>query len=155
MIVKRLRAKHNWSQEQLSTFSGLSLRTIQRIESGQKASSESMKSLAAVFEVDIETLEQEFMVIDKNSQAWKQNPWWVRALFWGSNHIWLRSRKEAVLFEAIIVAATLAFVVSAFIQPNGERESLLILSLACGISAYLWSLLIRLSDRYHIWQTSH
>ena len=55
-MIKRLRENRNWSQEQLATMSGLSVRTIQRIESGNKASLESLKSLAAVFEVDISTL---------------------------------------------------------------------------------------------------
>ncbi|WP_163327118.1 helix-turn-helix domain-containing protein, partial [Enterobacter ludwigii] len=35
---------------------GLSVRTIQRIERGQPASTETLKSLAAVFEVDFNTL---------------------------------------------------------------------------------------------------
>ena len=53
MIVKKLRTEKNWSQEQVATFSGLSIRTIQRVESGQSASLETLKSLASVFEVDI------------------------------------------------------------------------------------------------------
>ena len=63
MIVKRLRLKNNWSQEQLAQFSGLSLRTIQRIESGQKPSVESIKALAAVFDISITTLQQNYMLI--------------------------------------------------------------------------------------------
>ncbi|HGP6770839.1 TPA: helix-turn-helix domain-containing protein, partial [Vibrio cholerae O1] len=50
-MIKKLRERKNWSQEQLATMSGLSVRTIQRIESGNKASIESLKSLASVFEV--------------------------------------------------------------------------------------------------------
>lgn len=50
--VKRLRTEKNWSQEQLSDVSGLSLRTIQRLENTGKASIESVRALAAVFEVD-------------------------------------------------------------------------------------------------------
>lgn len=59
MIVKKLRLRRGWSQEQLSDFSGLSVRTIQRIEKGQTAGVESLKSLAAVFEVSITDLQQE------------------------------------------------------------------------------------------------
>lgn len=59
MIVKKLRLQRGWSQEHLSQCSGLSVRTIQRIERGQKAGLESLKSLAAVFDVDIDTLKQE------------------------------------------------------------------------------------------------
>jgi len=53
MIIRKLRLQRSWSQEQLSQMSGLSNRTIQRIEKGEKASHESLKSLAAVFEIDV------------------------------------------------------------------------------------------------------
>ena len=59
MIVKKLRLQRNWSQEQLAEFSGLSIRTIQRIERGNKPGLESLKSLAAVFEIDISQLQME------------------------------------------------------------------------------------------------
>lgn len=59
MIVKKLRLQQCWSQEQLSECSGLSVRTIQRIERGQQASLESLKSLAAVFQIDINELQTE------------------------------------------------------------------------------------------------
>lgn len=59
MIVKKLRLQKCWSQEQLSQFSGLSVRTIQRIERGHQASLESLKSLAAVFQININELQPE------------------------------------------------------------------------------------------------
>lgn len=54
--LRELRTARQWSQEQLSALSGLNLRTIQRLESGAKVSSESLRSLAAVFEVPAESL---------------------------------------------------------------------------------------------------
>lgn len=54
--VKNLRLERAWSQEQLAEMSELSLRTIQRIEKRGKASMESRKALAAVFEVDLSSL---------------------------------------------------------------------------------------------------
>ena len=51
-LVKKLRAAKPWSQEQLSDACGLDLRTIQRIENEGKASIESVRAVAAVFEVD-------------------------------------------------------------------------------------------------------
>lgn len=57
MIVRKLRLRNGWSQEQLAEMTGLSVRTIQRIERGQPASLESQKALAAVFEVDIATFQ--------------------------------------------------------------------------------------------------
>lgn len=49
-----MRLERHWSQEQLSEMSGLSIRTIQRIENGENAGLESLKSLASVFETNIE-----------------------------------------------------------------------------------------------------
>ena len=59
MLIQKLRLRKGWSQEQLAQASGLSARTIQRIEAGQPASTETLKSLAAVFEVDFSTLNPE------------------------------------------------------------------------------------------------
>lgn len=59
MLVQKLRLKRGWSQQQLAEASGLSVRTIQRIEAGQPGNVESLKSLAAVFEVDFATLNTE------------------------------------------------------------------------------------------------
>ncbi|CAM4169684.1 XRE family transcriptional regulator [Vibrio agarivorans] len=35
MIIRKLRLKRGWTQEQLAELSGLSIRTVQRIERGQ------------------------------------------------------------------------------------------------------------------------
>nr|WP_245659024.1 helix-turn-helix domain-containing protein [Marinomonas spartinae] len=56
-MVKKLRLQRGWSQDQLSQLSGLSIRTIQRIEKGQNPGLESLKSLAAVFELPITDLQ--------------------------------------------------------------------------------------------------
>jgi len=52
--VRKIRIERHWSQDQLAEMSGLSVRTIQRIENGENAGLESLKSLAAVFEFNIE-----------------------------------------------------------------------------------------------------
>jgi len=56
MITQKLRLKRGWSQQQLADVSGTSLRTIQRLEAGAKPSLETLRSLAAVFDVPIEDL---------------------------------------------------------------------------------------------------
>jgi transcriptional regulator with XRE-family HTH domain len=58
MLIQKLRLQRGWSQEQLAVLSGLSVRTIQRIERGQTASVESLKSIAAVFEIDFTALRE-------------------------------------------------------------------------------------------------
>lgn len=57
MLIQKLRLQRGWSQQQLAELSGLSVRTIQRIEQGKGASTETLKSLAAVFEIDFSTLQ--------------------------------------------------------------------------------------------------
>ncbi len=52
MLVQKLRLQHGWSQEDLADLGALSVRTIQRVERGHTASPETIKALAAVFEVD-------------------------------------------------------------------------------------------------------
>ncbi len=57
-IIRELRLKRGWSQEDLAEAAGLSSRTIQRLENGGRASLETLKCLAAVFESDISTLRE-------------------------------------------------------------------------------------------------
>lgn len=59
MRVRELRLARGWSQAQLAELSGLSVRTIQRIENGTNPGLESLKSLAAVFGVDVSELHAE------------------------------------------------------------------------------------------------
>ena len=58
MLTQKLRLQRGWSQEQLAELSGLSVRTIQRLERGQAASAESLKALASVFEIDFSDLKE-------------------------------------------------------------------------------------------------
>ncbi|MGQ4644649.1 helix-turn-helix domain-containing protein [Raoultella ornithinolytica] len=51
--VKQLRLQRAWSQEQLAELAGLSVRTIQRIENGDRPGLETLSALAAVFEVNV------------------------------------------------------------------------------------------------------
>jgi len=58
MLIQKLRLLRGWSQEQLAELSGLSVRTIQRLERGQTASVESLKALGAAFEIDFSHLKE-------------------------------------------------------------------------------------------------
>ncbi len=77
MLVQKLRLQHGWSQEQLADLSGVSVRTIQRIEQGKPASAESLKSLGAVLDVpfqdlrntNMETTSQSFNSALSNDEA--------------------------------------------------------------------------------------
>ena len=54
--IKRWREERQWSQEHLAELAGITARTIQRIESGEKASQDSVMALAAAFNVDVTAL---------------------------------------------------------------------------------------------------
>ncbi len=57
-MVRKLRLQRGWTQEQLAELSGLSVRSIQRIERGQACSLESQNALAAVFQVERSVLDR-------------------------------------------------------------------------------------------------
>jgi transcriptional regulator with XRE-family HTH domain len=57
-LVKSHRNNRAWSQTQLADVSKLSLRTIQRIEKTGSASSESVKAIASVLELDASDLQK-------------------------------------------------------------------------------------------------
>ena len=69
MLIQKLRLQKGWSQQQLADLSGLSVRTIQRIEQGQVASPESLKSLAAVFEIPFSDLKEPAMSATETAPA--------------------------------------------------------------------------------------
>ena len=54
--IKRWREERHWSQEHLAELAGVGLRTIQRIETGGQASSDSLKALASAYQVDVSAL---------------------------------------------------------------------------------------------------
>ena len=74
MQVQKLRLQRGWSQQQLAELSGLSVRTIQRIENGSAASTESLKSLASVFEIDFSTLSSEPAMPDTTTSSPAHTP---------------------------------------------------------------------------------
>ncbi len=55
-ILKRLREEKSWSQEHLAEAAGLSLRTIQRVESDGNAAPETRMAMASALGVDVAKL---------------------------------------------------------------------------------------------------
>ena len=104
MNVKNLREQRNWSQEQLATMAGLSLRTIQRVEAENPASRETLKSLAAVFEVSVDELTERVRMIDKQTEAWQNVPRWVAYSLWG-----IKERQYAIISIVLLLICGAAF----------------------------------------------
>jgi transcriptional regulator with XRE-family HTH domain len=73
MLIQKLRLQRGWSQEQLADLSGLSVRTIQRLERGQTASVESLKALGAAFEMDFSDLKEPEMDTPINATPMSQS----------------------------------------------------------------------------------
>ena len=57
--IKNFREQHCWSQDELASITGLSIRTIQRVEKTGNSSLETVKALGAVFKVDPLSLHQQ------------------------------------------------------------------------------------------------
>lgn len=127
-------------------MSGLSVRTIQRIESGHSASLESLKCLAAVLEVDISTINQAKFMIDKQSDHWQKLPTGLKWLF-AFNFFSLRpSRRAAGNVEVVAHVFGFAFCVLGLVSEPALVGGIIMLA-----NAYLFRLLIWLGDKYGAW----
>ena len=149
MILKQLRIGRHLSQEQLAEMSGLNVRTIQRIESGHKASLESLKCLASALEVDIETLNQETFTMDKDTAGWQNLPFWLKCWFF-LNFLSVRTRR--IVARRIYVLSHLfgfSFCALGFVHEASLAGGLILLA-----NAYLFALLIWQGDKYGIWYDS-
>lgn len=73
-LIRKYRTERLWSQDHLAQVSGLGLRTIQRLESRGSGSNETIKALAAVFEVAPDTL----VWSDGDYQTYKHRQWGAR-----------------------------------------------------------------------------
>ncbi|SHI15984.1 helix-turn-helix domain-containing protein [Ferrimonas marina] len=146
MVLKQLRLGRYLSQEQLAQISGLSVRTIQRIESGHKASTESLRCLAAALEVEVETLTQPKVSIDSGSENWKKLPFFVRAWF---TFNYLAAKPNRAATQRVIMLSHLfgfLFVVLGWVNETALFGGIVLLS-----NAYFFELLKWQGDKYGIW----
>lgn len=67
--IKALRESRAWSQSQLADVSGVSLRTIQRIEKSGNASLESIKAICATFNIQLNEITAEQLLDEKLAQG--------------------------------------------------------------------------------------
>lgn len=146
MILKQLRISRHLSQEQLALMSGLNVRTIQRIESGHKASIESLKSLAAVLEVDVSTLNQEIFMIDKNTDNWHKLPLWLKCWFFFNFLNFRPTKDSAKRVELISHVSGFLFCALGLFNQAALAGGLCML-----FTAYLFYFLIRQGDAYGLW----
>lgn len=155
MLIKELRQKRLLSQEQLAELCGLSLRTIQRVESGHRIGFASLRALAAEFNVNVESLEQELYAMEKTSNEFKELPPWLK-LYIGSG--WFTANREEFkkieLFFFVLSVCFLAFLGfnSIFSYGPAPLEKVLMLGSFCTLAgAYNVSVTIRTADKYDVW----
>ena len=157
MFVRILRQKNRMSQEQLAESSGLSLRTIQRVEAGHRISYASLRALADVFDVDVDKLELELYAMDKSGTEFRELPLWVRLMV---GRGWYSSSRRELIFTEVVLAVLGSALASLWVaglfwpliyDPQG---SVLYSSLFMFMSAYLVSVCIRVGDKYAAWPPS-
>ena len=146
MILKQLRLSRHLSQEQLAQMSGLNVRTIQRIESGHKASVESLKCLASVLEVDVSALNQEKFMIDKNTGNWQRLPLWLKCWFLINFLDVHPARQVAKRLEIVSHVTGFLFCLLGLVSEAALAGGLSMLA-----TAYLFHLLNWQGDKYGIW----
>src|SRR5438132_910834 len=54
--IRKYRAEHHWTQEELAITSGVDVRTVQRAESGRPISLESLRAIANAFQTGVDAL---------------------------------------------------------------------------------------------------
>ncbi|WP_437614953.1 helix-turn-helix domain-containing protein [Erwinia sp. V71] len=99
--VRKLRLERAWSQEQLAELASLSVRTVQRIENGDKPGLETLSALAAVFDVSVATLSGE---LQDGEEAAEQRITEVR------QQLRQEARFYRSLVTAVVVCALLAVI---------------------------------------------
>tara|TARA_B100001063_G_C16746706_1_gene547949 strand:+ start:1014 stop:1475 length:462 start_codon:yes stop_codon:yes gene_type:complete len=144
MILKEIRISRRLTQEQLAQISGLNVRTIQRIESGANASLESQKCLAAALDVNIDTLNQENITMNKQSENWKNLP--LHLKIWFTINFMQVQPKRNKTNGIFCHFLGFMFCLLGLVDPQALVSGLIIL--LCG---YLFTLLKWQGDKYEIW----
>jgi transcriptional regulator with XRE-family HTH domain len=152
MFIKNLRQVLHLSQEHLAELSGLSLRTIQRVESGHRVSYASLRALAAAFAINVDELEQELYLMDKITKEYKDYPFWLR-LYLGS--AWFTAtrnefKKTEVFFLIIGFILGGVWLVTSLMDIPIYRLAMFG-SLCSFFGAYNISVSIRVGDKYDVW----
>jgi transcriptional regulator with XRE-family HTH domain len=156
MSFRALRERKRLSQERLAEMSGLSLRTIQRVDAGHRVSYATLRALAATFEMDVDLLERELYAMNTSTDDFVEIPKWVRRLNGGLWNDGPRpSRRQAHVLEAIAIGCGVIFLAMSFFVPAGFVATIFrvggFFSLACG---YGLSVTSRIVDTYKAWPSA-
>ena len=110
--VKLLRQSRSWSQAQLAEITTLSLRTIQRLESNGRCAHETLLSIAAAFDIEVEHFTQLFARTDSLFLG-SFLKWSIIRKFMGMFAFLKKfSFKQIALFSAILIFPAFYFVLA-------------------------------------------
>lgn len=156
MSFRSLREARHLSQERLAEMSGLSLRTVQRLEAGHRVSYASLRSLAATFDLDVDRLERELYAVNKPAGEFVEMPRWIRRLGNGlSMGAPPLNRRQAHAYEAVMMAMGMLFLIASFLF----RSDLAIAAFRAAavfslVGGYGLSIASRVFDTYQGWPSS-
>jgi transcriptional regulator with XRE-family HTH domain len=144
------------SQERLAEMSGLSLRTVQRLEAGYRVSYASLRSIAAAVNADVDVLEREFYAVNQSAGEFIEIPRWVRVL---SDRFWFGGprlrRRDVLLIETFcVVAAAVTFAISFLVSPAANVAAIRMCAVVPLVCGYLTAVSARVWDRYKLWPGS-
>lgn len=153
MSFRSWRERKLLSQERVAEMSGLSLRTVQRLEAGHRVSYASLRALAAAFEIDVDLLERELYAMNKPTDDFVEIPRWVRLtndrLWFGGPRL---SRRDVHLIEALCIGcAILVFAASFLVASDMTANVVRAGAVVTLVAGYLVSAFIRIHDRYKLW----
>jgi len=74
-LIKELRKQRSWSQDQLASIAGLSLRTVQRIEKDGICSLDSSQTIASAFELNAAALQID-MTKERGDRGVRKGRFW-------------------------------------------------------------------------------
>ena len=153
MSFRSWRERKLLSQERVSEMSGLSLRTVQRLEAGHRVSYASLRALAAAFQADVDALERELYAMDKPADDFVEMPRWARRLndgFWSGG---LRaSRRQVRWLEALLIGTGILLFAASFVVADDRlQEAFRIVGFLELLLGYYVSAASRAIDAYKLW----
>jgi transcriptional regulator with XRE-family HTH domain len=156
MSFRSWRERMLLSQERVAEMSGLSVRTVQRLEAGHRVSYASLRALATAFKTDADLLERELYAVKQPTDEFVEIPRWVRLL---NDRLWFGgprpSRRDFLWVEALcLVLAVIALGSSFLVSQSARAAAVRITAIAPIAGCYLVAVVIRMYDRYRLWPGS-
>jgi transcriptional regulator with XRE-family HTH domain len=143
------------SQERVAEISGLSLRTVQRLEAGHRVSYATLRALATAFKIDVDLLEREFYAVKQPTDEFVEIPRWIRLL---NDRLWFggprMNRRDSLVIEALCVVFAVIALAGSFLVPQHGRAAIRIIAIVPVVCCYLVAVSIRMYDRYRLWPGS-